>query len=204
MIIFYDVTSKKAISYSLDTLLPEGGVEALPEGQAYVADEERSAFIQYLKYVTVDDTVLEAKEVSYPLNVQDLILAENLEKYKEEKKREVGSWLKDKFEEGVEHTFPNGDVDVVQTRNPDDIVAIQGLVSRAMYEENFNNVGFTDTFRAKSNKNYTLGILDIYTLSNVVNSFVSASRLASWTAKDAITSATNIAEVDAAVALLEG
>lgn len=202
MIIYYNIKTKEATGYSLFTELPIGGASVLPAGQAYVVEQDNAQFIQYINYTVVDDTDLADKIVSYPANVEDIILAEALAEHKKDQSPIIAQWVADKFDVGVEHTFNGSAQDIVQTRNPNDLVAIQGLVSRAMYEENFGNAGFLTDFRAESNTIYSLTIEEVYGVSNAVNSVIEANRIASWSAKDAVEAATTIAEVDTAMSTL--
>jgi hypothetical protein len=192
----YDLTTKKVLGYhNLRT-----DIESIPEDYILVPEPNEQTVRDYWPYLVVNDTDAQNKVLEIPADVATVASDDAFVKYKDVAYEAVEEWKQIKLEEGMSFIFPGNVPDIVQTRSFNDLVAIQGLVTRAALEKDLANHSFMTPFRAESNIVYSLDTLSVFYLGNGVNIFTGNIARYAWEAKDALDVATTEAEVDAILA----
>lgn len=119
------------------------------------------------------------------------IEAERLADAKAAKRLEINKWRRVAEHQGFAHIFPNNVTGTVQTRERD-LANITGLVLAAQ-----TDLQGTFYFRDEANVTHTLTGAEMVALGNVVQAFISGNYARAWSLKDAVNTATTVAEVDA-------
>lgn len=120
----------------------------------------------------------------------------NIEKYRSEKLAEIEKLQLNVLQSGVPFLF--GDVqDIVQTRSERDLINISGITLRGMLLRANAVHEPVIEFRAQSNTSYLITGEQAIALGETVAQHNEAIYQKAWALKDAITSATTLAELEA-------
>jgi len=140
--------------------------------------------------------VLDGGDYLLPENIHESLLAVAVNKLRADKFQEIERAQFIELQNGVPFVF--GEVeDIVQTRSERDLINISGITTRGILLRSNAVTNPVIEFRAQSNTSYLITGEQAIALGETVAQHNEAIYQKAWALKDAITSATTLAELEA-------